>query len=178
MNTNLNTANANINTIDGKIDVIDTNVDEIETIVRDIDVTDLNSLSSSIAAVQSSVNAIDTTTLSSNIAATQASLSAQNAVIQSSINTAYGVIVSNSNKLDTIDQNVDDIESITSQMYSTQLNQGNTQSSMNAKLIELWRLAGLDADNITDITDTSITFGDVTITISAPDNNTTRLTRS
>ena len=178
VNTNLNTANANINTIDGKIDVIDTNVDEIETIVRDIDVTDLNSLSSSIAAVQSSVDAIDTTTLSSNIAATQASLSAQNAVIQSSINTAYGVVVGNSNKLDTIDQNVDDIESTTNQIYSTQLNQGNTQSSMNAKLIELWRLAGLDATNITDITDTSITFGDVTITISAPDNNTTRLTRS
>ena len=178
VNTNLNTANVNINTIDGKIDTIDTNVDEIETIVRDIDTSDLNSLSSSIAAVQTSVDAIDTTTLSSNIAATQASLSAQNATIQTSINTAYGVIVGNSNKLDTIDQNVDDIETTTTQIYSTQLNQGNTQSAIQAKVVELWRLAGLDASNVTDITDTSITVGGITISISAPDNNTTRLTRS
>lgn len=172
------TLSSNIAAVESKIDVIDTNVDEIETIVRDIDTSDLNSLSSSIAAVQTSVDAIDTTSLSSNIAATQASLSAQNTTIQTSINTAYGVIVGNSNKLDTIDQNVDDIETTTTQIYSTQLNQVNTQSAIQAKVVELWRLAGLDASNVTDITDTSITVGGITISISAPDNNTTRLTRS
>ena len=151
VNTNLNTANANINTIDGKIDVIDTNVDEIETIVRDIDVTDLNSLSSSIAAVQSSVDAIDTTTLSSNIAAVQTSVDAIDTTSLSSNIAALDA------KIDTIDTNVDDIE---------------------AKVLELWRLAGLDASNVQSITDTSITVGGITITIGNPDNNTTTLTRS
>ena len=151
VNTNLNTANANINTIDGKIDVIDTNVDEIETIVRDIDVTDLNSLSSSIAVVQSSVDAIDTTTLSSNIASVQASVDAIDTTSLSSNIAALDA------KIDTIDTNVDDIE---------------------AKVLELWRLAGLDAANVQSITDTSITVGGITITIGNPDNNTTTLTRS
>ena len=170
VNTNLNTANANINTIDGKIDIIDTNVDEIETIVRDIDVTDLNSLSSSIAAVQSSVDAIDTTTLSSNIAAVQSSvdaidtttLSSNIAAVQASVDAIDTTSLSSNiaaldAKIDTIDTNVDDIE---------------------AKVLELWRLAGLDASNVQSITDTSITVGGITITIGNPDNNTTTLTRS
>jgi hypothetical protein len=170
VNTNLNTANANINTIDGKIDIIDTNVDEIETIVRDIDVTDLNSLSSSIAAVQSSVDSIDTNSLSSNIASVQASvdaidtttLSSNIAAVQASVDaidttTLSSNIAALDAKIDTIDTNVDDIE---------------------AKVLELWRLAGLDAANVQSITDTSITVGGITITIGNPDNNTTTLTRS
>lgn len=170
INTNLNTANVNINTIDGKIDVIDTNIDEIETIVRDIDVTDLNSLSSSIAAVQSSVDAIDTNSLSSNIASVQASvdaidtttLSSNIAAVQASVDAIDTTSLSSNiaaldAKIDTIDTNVDDIE---------------------AKVLELWRLAGLDAANVQSITDTSITVGGITITIGNPDNNTTTLTRS
>jgi hypothetical protein len=145
------TLSSNIAAVEAKIDIIDTNVDEIETIVRDIDVTDLNSLSSSIAAVQTSVNAIDTNTLSSNIAAVQASVDSIDTTSLSSN------IASLDAKIDTIDTNVDDIE---------------------AKVVELWRLAGLDASNVADITDTSITVGGITISISAPDNNTTRLTRS
>ena len=46
------------------------------------------------------------------------------------------------------------------------------------KILELWQIAGLDVNNITDITDTSITVDGITITISEPDANTTRLTRS
>ena len=145
------TLSSNIAAVEAKIDIIDTNVDEIETIVRDIDVTDLNSLSSSIAAVQSSVDAIDTTTLSSNIAAVQASVDAIDTTSLSSNIAALDA------KIDTIDTNVDDIE---------------------AKVLELWRLAGLDAANVQSITDTSITVGGITITIGNPDNNTTTLTRS
>ena len=164
------TLSSNIAAVDAKIDIIDTNVDEIETIVRDIDTSDLNSLSSSIAAVQTSVDAIDTTTLSSNIAAVQSSvdaidtttLSSNIAAVQASVDaidttSLSSNIASLDAKIDTIDTNVDDIE---------------------AKVVELWRLAGLDASNVTDITDTSITVGGITISISAPDNSTTRLTRS
>jgi len=49
---------------------------------------------------------------------------------------------------------------------------------MEGKVLELWRLAGLDASNVASITDTSITVGGVTITIGQPDSNTTTLTRS
>lgn len=49
---------------------------------------------------------------------------------------------------------------------------------MESKVLELWRLAGLDASNVASITDTSITVGGVTITIGQPDSNTTTLTRS
>jgi predicted nucleic acid-binding Zn-ribbon protein len=76
LTVNVNSANSAISNVDSdlervenKIDILDINVDEIETIVRDIDVSDLNSLSSAIAAVQTSVDAIDTTSLSSSIAA-------------------------------------------------------------------------------------------------------------
>lgn len=164
------TLSSNIAAVEAKIDIIDTNVDEIETIVRDIDVTDLNSLSSSIAAVQSSVDAIDTTTLSSNIAAVQSSvdaidtttLSSNIAAVQASVDAIDTTSLSSNiaaldAKIDTIDTNVDDIE---------------------AKVLELWRLAGLDASNVQSITDTSITVGGITITIGNPDNNTTTLTRS
>ena len=47
-----------------------------------------------------------------------------------------------------------------------------------AKVVELWKLAGLDVDNNVTISDTSITFGDVTITIAQPDSDSTTLTRS
>ena len=49
---------------------------------------------------------------------------------------------------------------------------------MENKVLELWRLAGLDASNVASITDTSITVGGVTITIGQPDSDTTTLTRS
>jgi len=49
---------------------------------------------------------------------------------------------------------------------------------MESKVLELWRLAGLDASNVASITDTSITVGDVTITIGQPSGTTTTLTRS
>ena len=49
---------------------------------------------------------------------------------------------------------------------------------MEGKVLELWRLAGLDASNVASITDTSITVGGVTITIGQPDSDTTTLTRS
>ena len=49
---------------------------------------------------------------------------------------------------------------------------------MESKVLELWRLGGLDASNVASITDTSITVGGVTITIGQPDGNTTTLTRS
>lgn len=49
---------------------------------------------------------------------------------------------------------------------------------MESKVLELWRLAGLDASNVASITDTSITVGGVTITIGQPDSDTTTLTRS
>lgn len=48
---------------------------------------------------------------------------------------------------------------------------------IEAKILELWRLAGLDSANVTSITDTSITVGGVTITIGQPDSGTTTLTR-
>ena len=172
------TLSSNIAAVEAKIDIIDTNVDEIETIVRDIDVTDLNSLSSSIAAVQSSVDAIDTTTLSSNIATTQASLSSQIATVNTVVGLNYQQLINQRNTLSSQGATINSIESTTAQIYSTQLNQGNTQSAINLRVLELYRLAGLDVNNVADITDTSITVGDITISISAPDNNTTRLTRS
>jgi hypothetical protein len=46
------------------------------------------------------------------------------------------------------------------------------------KVLELWRLAGLDASNIETITDSSITVGGITITIGNPNASTTTLTRS
>ena len=49
---------------------------------------------------------------------------------------------------------------------------------MESKILELWRLSGLDASNISTITDTSITVGGLTVTISQPDTDTTTLTRS
>lgn len=49
---------------------------------------------------------------------------------------------------------------------------------MENKVLELWRLAGLDASNIETITDSSITVGGITITIGTPNANTTTLTRS
>ena len=61
-------------------------------------------------------------------------------------------------------------------------NYGRIKSFMQAvkesKVLELWRLAGLDASNVASITDTSITVGGVTITIGQPDSNTTTLTRT
>jgi hypothetical protein len=49
---------------------------------------------------------------------------------------------------------------------------------MESKVLELWRLAGLDASNIASITDTSITVAGITITIGQPSGTTTTLTRS
>lgn len=49
---------------------------------------------------------------------------------------------------------------------------------LESKVLELWRLAGLDASNIQTITDTSITVGGITITIGTPNESTTTLTRS
>jgi hypothetical protein len=46
------------------------------------------------------------------------------------------------------------------------------------RLRELWGLLGLDPNNPADITDTAIDFNGVTVTISLPDANTTRLTRT
>ena len=180
VNMDTSTISSNILAVQASVNAINTDslsaeIAAIQTSVNDIST---DSLSAEIAAVQASVDAIDTTTLSSNIAAAQASLSAQNATIQSSINTAYNVIIGNSNKLDTIDQNVDDIETTTGLIYQQGLNTANSQSAIQAKVVELWQLAGLDAENVQDITDTSITVGGITISISAPDNNTTRLTRS
>lgn len=210
INTNLNNANTNINTIDGKIDIIDTNIDEIETIVRDIDVTDLNSLSSSIAAVQSSVDAIDTNSLSSNIASVQASvdaidtttlsLSSNLAAVQASVDaidttTLSSNIASVQASVDAIDTNslssniaavqasVDAIDttSLSSNIAALDAKIDTIDTNVDdieAKVLELWRLAGLDAANVQSITDTSITVGGITITIGNPDNNTTTLTRS
>ena len=184
VNLDTSTISSNILAVQASVNAINTDslsaeIAAVQSAVDAIDVNlDTSTISSNILAVQASVDAIDTTTLSSNIATTQASLSAQNATIQSSINTAYGVIVGNSNKLDTIDQNVDDIETTTGLIYQQGLNTANSQSAIQAKVVELWQLAGLDANNVQDITDTSITVGGITISISAPDNNTTRLTRS
>ena len=50
--------------------------------------------------------------------------------------------------------------------------------NIEAKLLEIWRLMGLDAANIASITDTSITVGSITITIGQPNADTTTLTRS
>jgi hypothetical protein len=49
---------------------------------------------------------------------------------------------------------------------------------LEGKVLELWRVAGLDAANIQTITDTSITVGGITLTIGQPDSNTTTVTRS
>lgn len=49
---------------------------------------------------------------------------------------------------------------------------------LEGKVLELWRLGGLDAANIQTITDTSITVGGITLTIGQPDASTTTLTRS
>ncbi len=46
------------------------------------------------------------------------------------------------------------------------------------RLRELWGLLGLDPNNPADIKDTEISFGGVTISITLPDADTTRLTRS
>jgi hypothetical protein len=54
----------------------------------------------------------------------------------------------------------------------------NTDGTFGRKVLELWRLAGLDVSNVASITDTSITVGGVTISIGQPDSNTTTLTRS
>ena len=51
-------------------------------------------------------------------------------------------------------------------------------TDIEAKILELWRLAGLDASNIASITDSTISVGGVTITIGQPDAATTTLTRS
>ena len=48
---------------------------------------------------------------------------------------------------------------------------------LETKVLELWRIAGLDASNVASITDTSITVGGVTITI-ADNGTTTTLTRA
>ena len=63
--------------------------------------------------------------------------------------------------------------------FGKKLNDIDTNvSEVETKILELWRLAGLDASNVASITDTSITVGGVTITIGQPDSNTTTLTRS
>ena len=46
------------------------------------------------------------------------------------------------------------------------------------RLRELWGLLGLDPNNPADIKDTEISFGGVTISITLPDADTTRLSRS
>lgn len=46
------------------------------------------------------------------------------------------------------------------------------------RLRELWQLLGLDPANVADIQDTQITVAGITITISQPDANTTRLDRT
>lgn len=51
-------------------------------------------------------------------------------------------------------------------------------TNIEAKVLELWKLAGLDATNIASITDSTISVGGITITIGQPDNDTTTLTRS
>jgi hypothetical protein len=63
--------------------------------------------------------------------------------------------------------------------FGKKLNDIDTNvSEIETKILELWRLAGLDASNVASITDTSITVGGVTITIGQPDSDTTTLTRS
>ena len=49
--------------------------------------------------------------------------------------------------------------------------------AMVGKILELWQLAGLDRDSQVDITDTSISFNGITISINQPNVNTTSLRR-
>lgn len=63
------------------------------------------------------------------------------------------------------------IQSNTSSLIST----GNATLD---KLIEVWKVLGLDPDNPQTITDASITVGGITITIAQPDEDTTTVTRS
>lgn len=49
--------------------------------------------------------------------------------------------------------------------------------AMVTKILELWQLAGLDRDAQVDITDTSISFNGITISINQPNVNTTALRR-
>lgn len=51
-------------------------------------------------------------------------------------------------------------------------------SATESRLLEIWRILGLDALNGQTVTDTSITVGDITLTISQPDEDTTTVTRS
>ena len=179
VNLDTSTISSNILAVQASVNAINTDSlsAEIAAVQASVNAINTDSLSADIAAVQASVNAIDTTSLSANIAAVQASvnaintdsLSAEIAAVQTSVDAIDTTSLSANiaavstkldgveAKVDTIDTNVDDIE---------------------AKVLELWRLAGLDAANVQSITDTSITVGGITITIGNPDNNTTTLTRS
>lgn len=48
----------------------------------------------------------------------------------------------------------------------------------DARISELWKIAGLDATNPQTVTDTSIVADDITLTITQPDGSTTQVTRT
>lgn len=51
-------------------------------------------------------------------------------------------------------------------------------SATESRLLEIWRILGLDGLNGQTVTDTSITVGDITLTISQPDEDTTTVVRT
>lgn len=65
------------------------------------------------------------------------------------------------------------VDSVSSAITTLQ----NTGDSTMAKLLEVWKILGLDATNPQVVTDASITVGDITISIAQPDANTTTATR-
>lgn len=54
----------------------------------------------------------------------------------------------------------------------------SSATDLIAKVLELWQLSGLDASNSVTITDTSISFGNLTVSIAQPDIDSTTLTRT
>jgi hypothetical protein len=54
----------------------------------------------------------------------------------------------------------------------------DTEATFNSRIQEIWRILGLDAANIKNITDASITVGGITLTISQPNANTTTVSRT
>ena len=160
VNLDTSTISSNILAVQASVNAINTDSlsADIAAVQASVNAINTDSLSAEIAAVQASVNAINTDSLSAEIAAVQASVDAIDTTSLSANIAAVSTKLDGVEaKVDTIDTNVDDIE---------------------AKVLELWRLAGLDAANVQSITDTSITVGGITITIGNPDNNTTTLTRS
>lgn len=200
--TSINTLDVSGGTVD--LTAVNTKLDTIQTSVNNIPTTDLSGVTTSIAALQTSVNNIPTTDLSTvtaQLTAIQSSLSnlsvttdltevtsrldnLQASLSTLSVTTDLTEVTTLINNLQTSLSGLEvttDLTGITTLLDTLQTSVDSISAAIppevEQRILEIWQMMGLDASNIQSVTDSSITVGNIRITITSSPTTTT-LTRA